>query len=149
MKKTYFLCFLVVCVTFFIWHNSLQDAANSEEASLFFVALVKKFLTGFQLKVATGNLDHTLRKLAHLSEFTVLGYCLAAVMMHLTRDKVSSSVLNALGFGFVIAATDELLQIFSIGRACELRDVGLDLLGVILGVAVYYVARWVGRNVFG
>lgn len=127
----------------FIWHNSLQDAVNSEQASLFFVAWVRRLLSLSPVTFSTGMLDHLLRKLAHLTEFAALGYCLMALFMYLTRERVRQSVGNVWLFGLVVATLDELLQLFSEGRSCQLSDVGIDLIGVTAGWVIFYLlSRW-------
>ena len=39
-------------------------------------------------------------------------------------------------FGFVIALTDEIIQIFVPGRAFQLFDILIDVLGVLTGVII-------------
>lgn len=86
------------------------------------------------------TLGLVIRKLAHFSEYAVLGVFL---MLHLRqiekRAKVRSSWLIAWGVGTVYAASDELHQSFVGGRGPAVTDVCIDSSGVIAGVTVLLV----------
>ena len=140
-KKNYFWLVLSIGITIFIWHNSLQDAVNSERASLYFVALVRRLLAVTTASFSISWLDHVLRKLAHLTEFAALGYALMSLFVHLQVSKLWHNVGNVLALGFIIASVDECLQLFSVGRSCQLSDVCLDLVGVIVGGLVAWVVK--------
>lgn len=49
--------------------------------------------------------------------------------------------LMAILFGMLYAVSDELHQWFVEGRSCELRDVGIDTTGVILGTSLYRICH--------
>jgi VanZ family protein len=68
--------------------------------------------------------DYPLRKLAHAGEFAVLGALLARALPELA----------ALWLGIAYAVADELHQTFVPGRAGTLLDVGIDSVGVLLGI---------------
>jgi hypothetical protein len=67
---------IVITAIIFIWHNSLQDAKHSEYASLSLVYFVQPILGKLGITVSVNLLDAVLRKMAHLSEFTLLGFVL-------------------------------------------------------------------------
>jgi len=70
------------------------------------------------------------RKLAHFTEYAVLGALLWLDWRLLGRD----GLLLPLGAGLLFAAGDELLQTFIPGRSGELLDVLLDFSGVLAAV---------------
>ena len=43
--------------------------------------------------------------------------------------------------GLCVASIDEFLQLFSPGRGAELRDVGIDFTGVLIGCAIVYILK--------
>ena len=130
--KVFFL-FLTIGITAFIWYNSLQDAATSEKASLGIVGFVQQVLDWFSWHIAASHLDHVIRKLAHLSEFAALGASLLAFFWYFTQEIIGRSFNFTFLFGLLIAGVDETLQLFSAGRSCQLSDVGIDFMGVVLG----------------
>lgn len=86
------------------------------------------------------TLGLVIRKLAHFSEYALLGFFL---MLHIrqieTRTKVRFSWLIAWGVGTAYAASDELHQRFVGGRGPAVTDVCIDSSGVIAGVAALLV----------
>jgi VanZ family protein len=84
------------------------------------------------LSSGLGTWDLILRKAAHVSEYAVLG---ALLYRALGREEV------ALAAGIAYAATDELHQHFVDGRHASVVDVGVDALGVAVGMVVWLRVR--------
>ena len=83
------------------------------------------------LNSGLGTADLVLRKLAHLVEYAVLGVLLARGLPELV----------AFAAGAAYAVTDEIHQAFVPGREGALVDVGIDAVGVALGLLVLRRAR--------
>jgi VanZ family protein len=77
------------------------------------------------LGTGLGTWDTVLRKLAHFTEYAVLG---ALVLRAVRREP------PAVALGVAYAASDELHQHFVPGRHAALRDVAIDAAGVLAGV---------------
>ena len=141
MKR--WILYIVLClIVFFIWDNSLQNGGNSDGFSLIFA----EWLTPVAHKLGFhGNiwaLNRVVRKLAHLTEFTILGGILYVV---LRRYIEYGTVVKTIGVGIVIASLDEFIQLFSLGRSSQLSDVLIDTVGIIIGISVvkltYYISH--------
>ena len=98
---------------------------------LAWAALVFALSSVPSLSTGLGTWDLLLRKAAHVAEFAVLGALLARAV---------GSPVVAVAVGSAYAATDELHQHFVAGRNGDPVDVGIDAIGVIVGVALY--RRW-------
>ena len=85
------------------------------------------------------------RKLAHFVVFAVLGLLtFAAFSMDLPPRRAFPA---ALGLGSVRGVLDEVQQAFVPGRSCELRDMGIDFAGVLLGAAfLLLILHWIQRK---
>ena len=117
-----------------IWGNSLLSGEISSAVSDLFGKIVNFFLP--EADAAGGGQGHgLLRKLGHLTEFAVLG---ALVRWHSAMQKRESwrAFLWPLLFGLAAACIDETIQLFVPGRAGRLTDVGIDTLGVALGIVL-------------
>ena len=141
MKR--WILYIVLClIVFFIWDNSLQNGGNSDGFSLIFA----EWLTPVANKLGFhGNiwaLNRVVRKLAHLTEFTILGGILYVI---LRRYIEYGTVVKTIGVGIVIASLDEFIQLFSLGRSSQLSDVLIDTVGIIIGISVvkltYYISH--------
>ena len=85
-----------------------------------------------------GLTEHLLRKLAHLSEFALLGFLLSQCF----RVRVTRPLLA----GLLCALCDETVQLFVPGRSGEVRDLWIDFAGVALGVGLVYLLRFSRRK---
>jgi VanZ family protein len=91
-------------------------------------ALIFAFSSIPSLSSGLGTWDTVLRKGAHLAEYAVLG---ALLVRALGRDA------PALLAGVAYAVTDELHQHFVAGRHASPVDIGIDAIGVALGILAW------------
>ncbi len=96
-------------------------------AIIFAFSSVPSLGTGF------GTWDLVLRKVAHLSEYAVLG---ALLQRALARPRL------AIVIGGLYAVSDEIHQHFVRGRHAAWYDVVIDTVGVTIGVILWRRTRW-------
>lgn len=143
-KKRLRLCAgLIVCNLIFIWGNSLLPGSVSGAIS----DGVKTLLSGL-LPPSEAGLDggHLVRKLAHFTEFAVLGALLGWLFAMLGKGP-----LPAFAWGVAAACADETIQRFVPDRGPGLGDVALDSCGVAAGLVLLFLGhtlwrRWHGRK---
>lgn len=134
MKKKAFwvwLAFTVLWVGVIFWHSS-RVAADSDAESLGLLYHIQKILPWM-----TNNI---LRKCGHFGEFSVLGFLLTGLLHQFKRF----NLFRPVGCGLFIALCDETIQLFIPGRGGEVRDVWIDLGGVVFGTLIlclYYRLR--------
>ncbi len=132
---------LIVLNIAFIWGNSLM----SQEMSSAFSQLVGRIISLFfpDSQVHGGGENHgLLRKLAHFTEFCSLGFLLSWLVAMLRQKKWEQLVLPLL-CGATVAAIDESLQMLIPGRGPAIRDVGIDTLGVTVGILLLTFLFWI------
>lgn len=131
--KTISLILVLLCVTF-IFSNSAMNAQTSSKESGFVFNLLYNFLSLF---TKHPKLTHNMvRKLAHFTEFALLGLSLNLFFM---LDKLPK--VKALLTGFLIACADETIQLFSSGRASQFTDVLIDTSGVLAATLVFLLIQ--------
>lgn len=127
-KKRLRLCAaLLVCCLAFIWGNSLMPGPVSGAFSDWVGQLLEQFLPGAQTPPTGGS--GILRKLAHFTEFSLLGMCLAWLFGMLRRK-----MTWPLALGVAAACVDETIQRFVPGRGPGLKDVAIDSCGILAGI---------------
>mgnify|MGYP000678739619 FL=1 len=141
MKR--WILYIVLClIVFFIWDNSLQNGGNSDGFSLIFAKWIAPIANKLGFYGNIWALNRIVRKLAHLTEFTILGGILYVVLRHYIEY---GTVVKTIGVGIVIASLDEFIQLFSLGRSSQLSDVLIDTVGIIIGISVvkltYYISH--------
>ena len=116
----------IAATTLFIWSRSLQPAAVSSQES----AWVNELLTAlFGAGYADSLMHEYIRHVAHFAEFAVLG-----VEWGVQRRWIGARARwVALAAGPLTAACDEILQLFSEGRAAQVSDFLLDCAGYACG----------------
>ena len=114
----------------FIFGNSLMDAEDSSQFSGDFLEFIYRLMCSLNINISLD--ENTLRKAAHFTEFTVLGVLLS-VTVYLYVNKRLRSFLTAMPIGAAVAVCDELIQTISEGRSCEVRDMLIDISGVLTG----------------
>ena len=129
-KKSCWL--LVALLVIFIFSNSAASAGKSNGMSLTVSEWVRPVLNTVGLDPETVFLNFVIRKLAHFSEYALLG-CLIAAAYRLQPWSWMKSKAALLPF-FIIPVLDENLQRFSAGRSCELRDMLIDSAGMAAGM---------------
>lgn len=126
----------------FIWLHSAIPASGSSEESRVVGNFIRPLL---ELFLGKGNLtDHIVRKLAHFTEYTILGFLMGANVFALTKQVRGRFALpRAAAFfcwsyglllAMAVALLDESIQIFSPGRSPQVTDVLLDTAGSMVGL---------------
>ena len=125
---------LLICNLIFIWGNSLLPGWISGALSDW-LRSVLKWLFPWSFKGQGGG--GLLRKLFHFGEFACLGICLTRVVYLLRASKVWQLLLPLLS-GVAAAFLDECIQILVPGRGPALKDVGIDTMGLTVGIVLIY-----------
>ena len=133
MKKQRVALLVVIILTLaFIWGNSLLSREQSSDESAWVLQLVTPVL---ELFVGKGRVtEHLVRKLAHFTEFALLGFELFFWFVPL-RQTGRKPLFLAMAHGLFAALADETIQLFS-ARGAQLQDVWLDFAGVTAGAVL-------------
>lgn len=127
-RKSRILTVLIGLLLVFVWGNSLLPPKASWAVS----EAVKQVITALfpgdgAASGASGYLSVLIRKLAHFTEFCILGILLRARWSGRSREKATPLFLALL-----VALTDETIQAFT-GRTSSVFDVWLDFFGAVTG----------------
>ena len=120
-----------------IYLMSAQDGKLSEQTSHgVSVQIAETFVTDYEEKTPPEKeevilkIHAPLRKVAHMTEFGLLGALTLALLLT-WRGSLVIRVSGSLGFVFVVAVLDELHQTQVAGRGAQWQDVLLDLFGAL------------------
>lgn len=139
-KGVFISLLVVVYIICFIWWQSMQGGMASHAESRYVVEVVMSYARG--TIIAPYVNDVIIRRLAHLTEYAILGGALSKFFFLKSGKSQEKWVLL---LGFSIAAFDEYIQQFSGGRTSTWHDVGLDTIGCVVGVVIIVVARIIKR----
>lgn len=132
MRKKICMLLIISCLCF-IWVNSFFSAEISgglSKAAEKFLKVI--FGDGFPIS------ESGLRKLAHAAEYAAFGF-LSAVFMY---EKLEKELLS-IGFcGLGTAVFDETIQLFSVGRSSQVKDILIDFSGFSVGIIVVLIIKF-------
>lgn len=138
-EKRMRLCMALLIVNLaFIWGNSLLPGEVSGAFSDWVKELLAKLFASEDMSRSGGGL---LRKLAHFSEFAMLGILLSWLFSMLGRHHGFAALC-----GFLAACVDETIQRFIPDRGPSIVDVGIDTWGVLTGMFLLFTAYHLSRH---
>lgn len=130
------ITFIVLTVAF-IWSNSCQSAAQSSKSSGAVYSTVQNVLDKVFGEGKVPITHNVIRKLAHFSEFAVLGAEFCVLIIALNKESFTGYV-KILPCGVFVAAVDECLQFIS-DRGPAITDVLIDFFGYLTATVLFFV----------
>lgn len=82
-----------------------------------------------------------LRKLAHFSEYAVLGFFSLRTLLQVKISKKKAGIVGGI-ICVLYAASDELHQYFVPGRSCQIGDICIDSMGAITGIVFVLLVQY-------
>lgn len=136
------LIVLLLCTFYIIFGFSSQDGEKSGEIS--------KRITDFILEKSSKynsleisdkeqvnkRTERVIRKIAHFSIYTLVGFLLMALFSTYENIKRKNQICISTILGILYAISDEIHQSFTPGRGPKITDVFIDSLGVFFGITV-------------
>lgn len=135
-KKLWRIVSISLCVlcVIFIFSNSLDNGEESTMKSGLVVAVLQGFVNFFTDGVTVS--ENFVRTMAHFSEFALLGFLLM-FCVRTFKQKCTENIFFVLFVSLAVAVVDEILQIFSAGRASDVLDVAVDFSGAVTGIVFF------------
>ena len=129
---------ITLAIMILIFRFSSQDATHSAAMSdgiaYRIIHMLQKVVPGLSMDMTT----FLIRKTAHFSEYTLLGFFMARTVRDILLRHFHYAIPWCLGTCY--AVSHEIHQMFVPGRSCELRDMCIDSAGVFLGVLILLLA---------
>ena len=136
------LALVLWCVVIFMFSANDSDK-SSRQSNAVFNAVVEFVNPMYDSLDPEAQLEYkdtatfVIRKLAHFSEYALLGI-LAFINLWRVKRLGYRSLFAAL-FSCVYAASDEIHQLFVPGRACQFTDVLIDTSGAAAGILLVFI----------
>ena len=125
-----------------IFYLSAQNADESSQTSgSVIISLSEKFYPNFdaltkeeQAEVIE-SFQFIARKTAHFSIYGVLGFLSFLTFISYRKLGIIVRISLSAAVCLLYAVSDEIHQLFVVGRSCEVRDVFIDFCGALLAIA--------------
>ena len=130
---------IAIFVTIFGFSN--QNAETSSGLSRKVTNFVVEIITSIknmpepEKENVVDRVESIVRKIAHYSIYTLVGILLMS-LMNTYKIKELDRIAVSLIIGVIYASTDEIHQVFVLGRGPQITDVILDSMGVLTGIFI-------------
>jgi VanZ family protein len=114
---------------FVIFSFSLQNGSISSLQSGVITKYIHTLLSNININLELTLLSLIIRKLAHFTEFFILGCLVRQSSFDLKRN-------DLLFYIFLIPILDEFIQSFIPDRAMSVMDMGIDSFGIVTGIII-------------
>ena len=142
MKRKIIKLILLIGWMILIFSFSMDNATESSNKSNSIIIWItenifNKNYNEEDIDIITNKYSFIVRKTAHFTIYFILG--LFFIMYLEEYHSLSKKdIIYTILFVLIYACSDELHQLFTIGRSGEIRDVLLDTLGGVLSSICYY-----------
>lgn len=133
MKKIINIILLIiwVIVIFLLSNDNAVQSNDKSNGIAYFIASKINIMD-------TDTLKFVIRKIAHITEYFILGILLLNVLKDYYNINIKLVIITIL-FCFSYAISDEVHQLFIQNRSGKFSDVLIDTSGSILGTCIYYL----------
>lgn len=148
-----FLIVLLVLQMWIIFGFSGQDGETSGTISRRITETITKNIKSIQnlekaeKEKVLKQIEHFIRKLAHFSLYTVVGFLLMS-LLSTYKLKQKNRIYISFGIGLMYAISDEIHQSFIPERTPMISDVCIDTCGVITGIIILIVIQFIWYRIF-
>ena len=149
--RVVFAVLTIACmVTIFLFSGDNADASSHKSSKITKAAvetLVKDYdeMSPEKQQSVLDKAEHIVRKLAHFSIYTLLGFLASFTVGR--RRLFSRKSLGVIVFCFLYACSDEIHQLFVPGRSGMFTDVLIDTGGAVTGMLVSMLLMFIiGKN---
>ena len=135
------LIILLLLQMWIIFGFSNQDGETSGSISRRITEIITKNINSIQSlpkdekEIKLKKIEHIVRKLAHFSIYTVIGFLLMSLMSTYKLKQKNRITISAV-IGLLYAISDEIHQAFVPGRGPLVSDVFIDFSGVVVGILI-------------
>lgn len=154
MKKIKIIsCLVTLGIMVLIFYFSSQDSADSSEVSRGVTQKVVDLITSAsnlsaeEKQTIAESIHGFIRKAAHFTIYAALGMsAFVTIKLHVKKKKTAVFAMTTV-FCMIYAASDEIHQLLSAGRSCEIRDVMIDTAGAVTGMVFLLTAAVVIKRI--
>ena len=119
--------------------SSERSEGISKKIIDFFTSLLR--LEGEDKAAVIDKFEHFLRKGAHMFSYLVLSVLTSCFALSFEEIKIHLGILLSMSFTLVYALSDEIHQLYVVGRAGRLSDVMIDMIGASIGLLLVFFVR--------
>ena len=134
MNKSKFLKLLILI----LWMGIIFCFSNQPNSGQVTHDIIEETITTVKTDTLIDIINFVIRKSAHITEYFILTILFVSLYKEYTNNKNKIIIISIISC-FLYACTDEIHQLFIIGRTGQFIDVLIDTFGGLLFIIPYYI----------
>ena len=136
MNKSKFLKLLILI----LWMGIIFCFSNQPNSGQVTHDIIEETITTVKTDTFIDIINFIIRKSAHMTEYFILTILFVSLYKEYTNNKNKIIIISIISC-FLYACTDEIHQLFIIGRTGQFIDVLIDTFGGLLFIIPYYLYK--------
>ena len=134
MNKSKFLKLLILI----LWMGIIFCFSNQPNSGQVTHDIIEETITTVKTDTFIDIINFIIRKSAHMTEYFILTILFVSLYKEYTNNK-NKIIIISITSCFLYACTDEIHQLFIIGRTGQFIDIIIDTIGGLLFIIPYYI----------
>ena len=134
MNKSKLLKLLILI----LWMGIIFCFSNQPNSGQVTHDIIEETITTVKTDTLIDIINFIIRKSAHMTEYFILTILFVSLYKEYTNNKNKIIIISIISC-FLYACTDEIHQLFIIGRTGQFIDVLIDTIGGLLFIIPYYI----------
>lgn len=145
VKKAICIILVIIWMSAMFWFSNQQgtgSSSTSKKVSEIIVNIIdiKKQYTDVEKEEIINVVEPIIRKLAHYTLYAIGGILIANCVYQFCSEEKRVIATSAI-IGILYATSDEIHQLMVPGRSGSIKDVIIDSIGILTGIALFLLAK--------
>lgn len=145
VKKAICIILVIIWMSAMFWFSNQQgtgSSSTSKKVSQIIVNIIdiKKQYTDVEKEEIINVVEPIIRKLAHYTLYAIGGILIANCVYQFCSEEKRVIATSAI-IGILYATSDEIHQLMVPGRSGSIKDVIIDSIGILTGIALFLLAK--------
>lgn len=148
IKKIIMWTIVVLWMSLIFYFSSLNGSESTDQSKGFLyntigniIDIFDKNMSDIEKDELINKLDHPIRKIAHESVYFILAILVCFSLSNYNLD-IKKFIIISFLICFFYSISDEIHQLFVLGRSGEIKDVIIDSIGSFLGIMIFKRIRY-------
>ena len=148
IKKIIMWTIVVLWMSLIFYFSSLNGSESTYQSKGFLyntlgniIDIFDKNMSDIEKDELINKLDHPIRKIAHGSVYFILAILVCFSLNNYNLD-IKKFIIISFLICFFYSISDEIHQLFVLGRSGEIKDVIIDSIGSLIGIAIFKRIRY-------
>ena len=148
IKKIIMWTLVVFWMSLIFYFSSLNGSESTDQSKGFLyntigniIDIFDKNMNDLEKDELINKLDHPIRKIAHGSVYFILAILVFFSLNNYNLD-IKKFIIISFLICFFYSISDEIHQLFVLGRSGEIKDVIIDSIGSFIGIMIFKRIRY-------